>query len=618
MNFKRTIGFLGMAILAVTSLLLITELAPRSGRDSSRGVNVFQLSPDDITRITVEFGNEMPTLEMRRQDNAWLLTRPFQIDCDAVWMARFLDACESLRIRDAFNLEELTGIDREIRVLGLDTVSRNSPQLTIATEGKAVTCHFGATLPTSELAECYARLLPNDTVLTLPLFFKELLPKTASDVRTKRLIQEKPELITAMEWRAPGRPFVRLIHDQAAGWQVNQPVTMPLDDNHVTDVLKRLTQIPIVRYVWPNESSLNEALETDAAFRARLMEYGLDDENALQIQIRTLDRRNPVRIRFGKPFPEDTTLIYALLDRRQAVALVHRTALDLVGDDGIFALRNRRIFTGVGRMPALFSYRTGSTQVDLIQTNGQWMIHSPFENKAETAAVNELISAIADLRADLLTPTLNAVNISPDASTALASVHIEEPGRVTAFTLYKPEENGGFVHLRLGETGPDFSVPVTNIPPALLENSLDLSLVSRTMLSVPSGFIRRVTVTRGDETETISRDDEQSAWHLENSISQYLNEEVLETWINAFADLRAKEVVHLPGASREELAEFGLDTPRIAIRLDVADENALRKTLLLGRKLDSGDCYAMVRGHDLVYLLDAKAVQLFERPLSGE
>ncbi len=613
MNARRHITLLLVAIAAAAALLLTLRLTGSARPPDLRGEPLFDLPFQDVDRVAIDFGGEMPPLDLRKTDGSWQILQPLHADADHAWIARFLDVCEGIRIREAFALPEPAGL-RETQRFGLDRPARLTPDLTLSAGARAVTCRIGAALPTSGLGESYGRLIPGDTALTLPLDLREALPDSVADIRQKRLLQEQPRHITAMEWRAPGRPYVRLMRTDA-GWQVNQPVTLPLEDAHVIDVLRKLLQAPVERYIWP---APGDPPEPEAALRARLARYGLDDEQALQLQIRALDRRAPIRLRFGRASAEDPGLVYALLDRRQAIVLVNRSTLDLVGEDGLFALRNRRVFTTLGRAPAALSYRTGATQVDLVQTNGQWSVKSPIENKADTAAVNSLIAAIANLRGDLLTPAYAAA-IAPEAGTALASVRIQDGPSATAFSLYRSPETEGILHLRLNGSGPDFSLPATNVPPALLEGALDPALISRTILSLPSGLIRRVTVTRGNETEIIARDHEQSPWRLENSVSQYLNEDVLDAWISAFAELRAEKVVHQLTAARDELPAFGLAAPWLEITLDVETDGALRKTLLLGQRLPlDGGCYALLRGHNLVYLLDARTTQLLERPLSNE
>lgn len=609
-NPRRQITALLVAIAAVFSLLCVARLATGNRPPDLRGTRLFELPFDDVDRVFLDFGGELPAIDLRKVDGIWQMLEPLRGDASRTWISRFLDACEGARIREAFTLPEEA---KDYQRFGLERPARLTPDLTLGAGSRAITCRLGAAIPLIELSECYARLVPGETIITLPIALREALPDAAADIRPRHLLQEEPRHVTTMEWRAPGRPYVRLTRADGT-WQVSQPITLPLENSHVLDVLRKLAQTPVERYLAP----AGDEPESEAAFRARLARYGLDDEQALQLQIRSLERRAPIRLRFGKIAAEDPSCVYALLDRQPLVLLVNRATLDLVGEDSLFALRNRRVFTGF-RAPGALSYRTGATQVDLVQANGQWLLKSPIENKADNAAVDSLLTAIANLRGDLLTPAYGLISISPDSGTALASVKISEGETATAFTLYRPTDDQETLHLRLNTQGPDFALPATNIPPALLEGALDPSLISRTILSVPSGLIRRVTVVREGTTETIARDHEQSAWRLENSVSQYLNEEVLDAWINAFADLRAEKVVHQFTASRDQLTAFGLATPWLEITLDVETEGALRKTLLLGQRLPlDGGCYAMVRGHDLVYLLDSRTTQLLERPLGSE
>jgi Domain of unknown function (DUF4340) len=64
-----------------------------------------------------------------------------------------------------------------------------------------------------------------------------------------------------------------------------------------------------------------------------------------------------------------------------------------------------------------------------------------------------------------------------------------------------------------------------------------------------------------------------------------------------------------------EADAYGLKAPWMEMTLSVDAGDAIRKTILVGHETSEGARYAMIRGQDLVFVLDAKTVALLSRPL---
>jgi hypothetical protein len=59
-----------------------------------------------------------------------------------------------------------------------------------------------------------------------------------------------------------------------------------------------------------------------------------------------------------------------------------------------------------------------------------------------------------------------------------------------------------------------------------------------------------------------------------------------------------------------DLAAYGLDDPWMETSVDLQAADALRKVVLVGRELPDGGRYAMLRGHDAVFVLGPETVRV--------
>jgi hypothetical protein len=136
-------------------------------------------------------------------------------------------------------------------------------------------------------------------------------------------------------------------------------------------------------------------------------------------------------------------------------------------------------------------------------------------------------------------------------------------------------------------------------------------LLDRTVLAIPAAAIQRITIAHvAGTTNAIARD---ANGLFAAPPGQVLAEGALEALLSAAALLRADDV---EAVSPTGLLPYGLDYPAFEVAFDLADEAGLRRTLAIGsRTPDNGGRYAMVKGHDIVFILPRESADAFMRPL---
>ena len=159
-----------------------------------------------------------------------------------------------------------------------------------------------------------------------------------------------------------------------------------------------------------------------------------------------------------------------------------------------------------------------------------------------------------------------------------------------------------------------FVVAASNMPPQIIGKVGVLELVDRTILALPAQTIRRITVKGPDRQESVERKggDGDGQWVAGAGAA---DAEVLKTWATLVSRWRAESVVRL-GAGAQDVAAFGMADPWLELTVDVASDEALRRSVRVGRVAANGGRYVSVLGHDVIYLVSSNVVTLLESRLT--
>jgi hypothetical protein len=132
------------------------------------------------------------------------------------------------------------------------------------------------------------------------------------------------------------------------------------------------------------------------------------------------------------------------------------------------------------------------------------------------------------------------------------------------------------------------------------------------MLSLDPETIKRITVRNRDREETVERDPEHQ-WVAGSSTTNAPDPQAVEEVLFALSHLRA---LRIEEDGTRDLAVFGLDRPDMTLTVGLTGESGIQKTLLLGFRSRMDGVFAMVRGEDLVFVLDRRTADRLMRGLT--
>jgi hypothetical protein len=133
----------------------------------------------------------------------------------------------------------------------------------------------------------------------------------------------------------------------------------------------------------------------------------------------------------------------------------------------------------------------------------------------------------------------------------------------------------------------------------------------RTVLSLEQDSIRALTVVRPGSKQAVERSEEGEF--------RAVGVTDVQVDVDAVGDVmglaHTVRVVRFVEEDPADLARFGLAEPSHLLTFGLTGEAGIEKTLLLGSDAGDRETYAMIRGEDVVFVLDAALRDVLERDL---
>jgi hypothetical protein len=554
----------------------------------------------DIDALIVERGGQR--IELRRTGAAWDVSQPFSAGADPVAVMRLLDALERAPVRDRFSMDELGRRALNLGDLGL---APPAARIVMSTPNQRIELQFGACLPSGrEVYVCSDQA--GQAVLVTDRDVFAAVPESLDQMRERTLWRESQSRVTAIELRRPGMPFVKLLRDDD-GWQMAQPFSARANPAAVGRALDALRAVRIESFVWP--SGTNSADGVTGGIRTRLAYYGLDGDSGVQVQLWESGNPVGVRLRFGRPVEGAPGCVYALTPGGASVVAVTNAVLtDLMASPA--ELRDKRLLPVAAAEMTRLTLQAADQTLTLIRaTGGGWNLTTPVQGRADAAAADRLAAALADLRAERV--------LDADPAAVGAGVGPEYSVGVTAgvndwrFTVTPSLAEAGCVNIVFTNAPAVFVVAATNLPAALAAPDGLLGLVDRTVLALPATTVRRLAVRRGHENWSVQRAANGEGW--EAADGREPDAPAIAAWLELLAALRVDRIERL-GAGARDPAAFGMREPWLEATVEVVSDDALRKVLLVGQLAGANGRFAMLRGHDVIFVLGQDALRVLERP----
>lgn len=602
---RRTTVGLGAAVLvAGLALWTLQHQRPESRLPIATAATglLFPKGFGEVEALIVEHGGFRTALEMR--GGRWRQVEPFSAGVDQAAVARALDALADMPLLERIALSEVRRRELQLKDFGLAPA-----QTRVIVRGKArrLELCFGRLTPAGN--EVYFYLDQATQVLVTRREVLDAVPVSLEQVRDRALLPVDGQPVTALELRRPGMPYpyIKLSRGQD-GWQLVQPVDAPADADAVESVLAALRQVRIASFV---------TAENGDSLLSRLGLYGLDAEGPAQVQLWDAGGAAGKRLAFGRPIPDRPGLIYALTADGQSVVAVTNSvlrALLIAASD----LRDRRVFRLAPDEVCRLQVRYPDLLVECRrEAAGRWSLVSPVQDDADPEAIDRLLVSLLRVHAERVVddPEADDAERRASAGRATCTVELAATTRTVRCTL-AAEPAGDWVQVTFTHSPAVYRVAASNLPPAVLHEAAACALRDRAILGVATSCVRRLSVRRHGAAEAVERTPEEAAWQVAGGASDRVaSSEGVATWLKLVSHLRAERIERL-GSGARELSAFGLEDPWLEVGVDLLSNEALRKVLLVGGLTRDGGRYALVRGHDVIFVLSRETLRTLDAPLT--
>lgn len=551
-----------------------------------------------VERITVDHGDAR--IGMCLKAGRWVLEAPFQAPVDRGAALRFLDLFESARVKDSLGFHELRKRELSLKEFGLAPARAH----VVLEGGKRHEFFFGAATPLGK--DVFVRSGRDERVLVVSGDLCGALPRTADDIRSRRLAGYTEGSISAIEIRVPERPFIRLSKESGT-WRLTQPVEAPASDAKVEAMLGMLENARVSRFIWPTVSNVMDVAESEAAFRTRLGVYGLGDDTGTRVQLLPERPGEPVVIIFGTPVKETEGFTYVLLHGATAIGAVSNAVVEAVRlspED----LRDMRLFSELPARVDRLQVSLGEDEFVLAQTGAQWRFETPMSDLADQAAVGQVVKSLININADEIEDRAGGDERDEGRGKPLSRVDVGAGARSWRFSIMPADAENRLMNVVFTNSTRVFRVAASNVPSALVSTVGMLGLRDKTVLALPERSLRRITLKRGRaQADVVERSGPDAAWRAGEVSPGKVDAARLSAVVALLEKIRADRVEKL-GVTLEEIEAYGLRDPWLSLSADVDATDSVRKTLLVGKEAWFGKRYAMVRGLDILFVLSPETL----------
>jgi len=123
---------------------------------------------------------------------------------------------------------------------------------------------------------------------------------------------------------------------------------------------------------------------------------------------------------------------------------------------------------------------------------------------------------------------------------------------------------------------------------------------NREVLNLDSDDVVRITLSKGDAEQSVERRGESVFLPAQESAG-VVDQDAITDLLMTVGQLRAREFV---ADDPKDLGKYGLDKPRAILTLGLKGEAGISRTVLFGSHAGPDGLHAMLRGQDVVFVLD--------------
>ncbi|MGD2175778.1 MAG: DUF4340 domain-containing protein, partial [Candidatus Brocadiaceae bacterium] len=543
-------------------------------------------------RVAARGRGDQPGFEAEcvKAGDVWELQAPFFDLADGEAIEGLAEKLYSHRLSED---DFVTDDPAERARYGLD-----APHLSLTLEAGEEAQHFAfACREEDGETRCYALNKDETAVVRLPEELLDDLRKGPEDLRERDLADMKVPAVERLQVSAPGRELA--LERTEEGWRIAGEKPAEADRSVVEQVLRDLSGAQVDEFVADDPDDL-----------AR---YGLFEEQATLLTLRTEDGEIAAEIAFGEPAGENR--VHAMRKGYPSVFLVNRERFYDRIARGRLAFLDRQVASEPPGDAVRVRVARGGEEFECALEDDAWRLVQPVSGPADTRALRRLLDILADLRVAAFA-TEQAEDLAPygfDPPVATVAVTY----RTTSAEEETEESRERHLTLHIGAATSD---PVEGsyaklpgeerifvLPPYKVEE-LCASLASRTIADVSD--VTSLTLRRGGEAARFVYDSDAGAWR--DADGDGLPEETaadVRKVARLLQDFRAARVADYVEKSARR---YGFDEPYLTVEIET--ETAKGKKVVIGTETEGGR-YATGPATDFVLVASPADVATLIAPL---
>ncbi len=588
MSWKTTL-WLFVGVILTGSFIWFFERGSETTQErlAQKGL-ALRIKPGDVEYLAITSG--AVSVECRREDETWWIVSPLRARADGGAIDRILYGLQDLR-RHAV----VTASERRERGLSAADYGLDKPRgIFVYGDGRGMhTVMIGRDSPLGD--NVYAAASVTGDVMAVERRIVDLLPESLAALRDRALVHAGRTEIQRFGIRRPAG-YLQVTRDEIpTPWKIEQPIRGRANTLRVEELVDDLVGLRIAKFVADDVK--------DATV------YGLA-EPAYRLTLWRKDKGGPMILGVGRKVEGDEGLVYVKWEGNASIYAVTNRLLELL-DTPLEKLRDHHLIAASPTMLTGLKITKGDQNLELLRTNGEWMVVSPREMAADSNVVEHLLETWAGV-------TIR--EFIDEGVTNLEKYGLEQPAMVLEFEA--GGATGRTVIVKIGSRAAgkgrlpvrvegESSVYIID-ERAVGKTSLDpLRYRDRRVLDVSVADVRGLELDRRGKRQSVRRNKAYDSFEPGEKGEWKVLRAHLDEVMDNLCHLRASEyVAENPG----DLGVYGLDKPRATLTVYLAPEAGIAKTLMIGDR-DEDRFYAMIRGGEVVFLLEKNVVDMLTADL---
>ena len=587
MKFRTTL-ILFVAVILLGGFIWFVEQRSESTRErKEQARKAMRIVADRISYLRVESTNVV--VECAAEDGKWMLVQPVRDRADSAAIDRMLSGLQNLP-----RGEVITASERKSRNLQLSDYGFEMPRakITLGDNLRRRTILVGRTALLGE--SVYIKDESLDDIIATDTNLLQLIPQAAADLRDRVIFHGAPEQVRRLDVHSGGG-FFQIAKGEQGQWALQQPISARASPMVVQEMLAELFDLRVEQFI--------------AESRSDLVAYGLDDAG-VKVSVSSGGREGETELWLGSLVKTNKDLVYGRVKGSDSIYAVRTNILGRLAMK-VEDLRDRRLMTLSIYDISYFRAEEGEHIVELRKDGETWHMVEPKPWKVDSQRMRDLLTAWVGA---------SIVAYVDDAGTNLSALGLAPTTRTLKFARRAPPASGeeappvsagDEVTVRISSAKRDLGrllvkVEQENALYEILSDTLNtvsmdpLFYRNREVLNLNPDDVLEITLSQDDRERFVERGPS-GEFQPVGSTDEKIDPEVIRDLLMTASHLVVSKFV---ADTPEKLSDYGLDKPRAVLAFGLKGEAGLGKAILFGADAGNKGVYAMLRGQDVVFVLE--------------